>query len=337
MSGYGPRRDLNAASGEASEFPNLCEVCLGPNPYLRMSKQDLGAECKICTRPFTVFRWLPGAGMRYKKTEICQTCSKTKNVCQTCLLDLQFGLPTQVRDTALGQKTTAPTSAINREYYAQNKEAKGEELDSGAINFGKADSAGKELLKKLARNDPYYKRNRPHLCSFYAKGACNRGDECPYRHELPVENELSHQNIKDRYHGVNDPVARKILAANAVSSGLAPPADTSITSLFMTGLPLTAKEEHIRSFYLAAPTIQPSHLKSIVIVPSSTKAVAFVNFVDRKAAELGAERSSVKVEIEGTEVKVQWGRSRPKKGGASAPATGPLSQIAERELASSGK
>lgn len=36
------------------------------------------------------------------------------------MLDLQFGLPTQVRDTALGQRSAAPTSAINREYYAQN-------------------------------------------------------------------------------------------------------------------------------------------------------------------------------------------------------------------------
>lgn len=73
-----------------------------------------------------------------------------------------------------------------------------EEGASGAFQFGKADSAGKELLKRLARNDPNYKRNRPHICSFYAKGACNRGDACPFRHELPVENELSHQNIKDR-------------------------------------------------------------------------------------------------------------------------------------------
>lgn len=119
---------------------------------------------------------------------------------------------------------------------------------TGAISFGKADSAGKELLKRLARADPYYKRNRPHLCSFFAKGACNRGDECPYRHELPTENAMSHQNIKDRCeysigrmrlrrvlmigwrvdHGVNDPVARKILAGLAVESGLAPPADASI-------------------------------------------------------------------------------------------------------------
>lgn len=30
------------------------------------------------------------------------------------------------------------------------------------------------------------------------------------RHELPVKNDLSHQNIKDRYYGHNDPVAEKL-------------------------------------------------------------------------------------------------------------------------------
>ena len=29
--------------------------------------------------------------MRFKKTEVCQTCAKLKNVCQTCLLDLDYG------------------------------------------------------------------------------------------------------------------------------------------------------------------------------------------------------------------------------------------------------
>jgi len=80
-----------------------------------------------------------------------------------------------------------------------------EEGATGEFQFGKADSAGKELLKRLARQDPSYKRNRPHICSFYAKGACNRGDSCPYRHELPVENEMSHQNIKDRCASCSSP------------------------------------------------------------------------------------------------------------------------------------
>jgi hypothetical protein len=62
--------------------------------------------------------------MRFKTTVVCQTCAKIKNVCQTCLLDLEYHLPTQVRDTALGVVSDAPTSDINREYYAQNMESK---------------------------------------------------------------------------------------------------------------------------------------------------------------------------------------------------------------------
>ncbi len=38
--------------------------------------------------------------------------------------------------------------------------------------------------------------HRPHVCSFYVKGECNRGQECPYRHEMPVEDELANQNMK---------------------------------------------------------------------------------------------------------------------------------------------
>ena len=50
------------------------------------------------------------------------------------------------------------------------------------LNDGRVSSAGREMLKQLARTEPYYKRNRPHLCSFYAKGECNRGSSCPYRY-----------------------------------------------------------------------------------------------------------------------------------------------------------
>lgn len=59
-----------------------------------------------------------------KKTEVCTTCAKIKNVCQTCVLDLQYGLPVQVRDTALGLKNEAPSSDINREYYVNQMEEK---------------------------------------------------------------------------------------------------------------------------------------------------------------------------------------------------------------------
>lgn len=68
-----------------------------------------------------MFRWRPGRDARYKKSEICQTCSKLKNVCQVCLLDLEYGLPVQVRDTALSinSNDAIPKSDVNREYFAE--------------------------------------------------------------------------------------------------------------------------------------------------------------------------------------------------------------------------
>ena len=53
------------------------------------------------------------------------------------------------------------------------------------LDSGRAQAAGKEMLKQLARTNPYYKRNRPQICSFFVKGECSRGSECPYRYEEP--------------------------------------------------------------------------------------------------------------------------------------------------------
>jgi len=306
-----PKADLNKAGWEQSEFPILCETCLGDNPFIRMTKQEYGRSCGTCARPFTVFRWKPGSDARYKTTVICQTCAKVKNVCQTCLLDLEFGLPTQVRDTALAVQRDAPTSDINREYYAQNMEEK-LEGNKSSISSGRASAAGKEMLKQLARTDPYYKRNRPQVCSFFAKGECNRGDDCPYRHEMPQNNELSHQNIQARYHGHNDPVARKILAANAENHGLRPPDDTTITSLFLSSLSPKSTEQSIRTRVIQSlPSVDPTQLKSIVHVAKTR--CAFVNFQERSAAETAAQAWANGLEIDEESVTIKWGRGKAVK------------------------
>lgn len=61
-------------------------------------------------------------------------------------------------------------------------------------------------------------RNQARICTFFVRGECKRGAECPYRHEMPTTGPLSEQNIKDRYYGVNDPVAAKILERHAAMS-----------------------------------------------------------------------------------------------------------------------
>lgn len=53
------------------------------------------------------------------------------------------------------------------------------------------------------------------------------------RHEIPEEGGPSvsaGQSIQDRYHGRNDPVAKKILSTQAASAGLKAPEDQSIVS-----------------------------------------------------------------------------------------------------------
>jgi len=52
----------------------------------------------------------------------------------------------------------------------------------GYLDYHRMNPLGHEFLAKIARNDPYYERNKPHICSFFVKGTCTRGDECPFRY-----------------------------------------------------------------------------------------------------------------------------------------------------------
>jgi pre-mRNA-splicing factor RBM22/SLT11 len=159
-----------------------------------------------------VFRWKAGSDGRFKKTEICQTCAKVKNVCQTCILDLEFsssvlapsylnhtshilyflsGLPVQVRDAALGNAAVEqmPQSDANRGYHAQIADQR---VAQGLLPYHNAQYTN--VVHQLARAEPYYERNKARICSFFVKGTCNRGELCPYRHEMPKEGDLSHQS-----------------------------------------------------------------------------------------------------------------------------------------------
>lgn len=249
-------RDHDADGWERSDFPIICESCLGDNPYVRMTKSEYDKECKICTRPFTVFRWRPGRDARYKKTEVCQTCCKLKNVCQVCLLDLEYGLPVQVRDTALNITThdSIPKSDVNREFFAEEHDRKTRAGLDYESSFGKI--RPNDTIRMLQRTTPYYKRNRAHVCSFFIRGECTRGEECPYRHEMPETGELSQQNIKDRYYGVNDPVALKLLGKAGEMGTLETPDDQSIKTLYVGGLNSRVLEQDIRDQFYAYGEIE---------------------------------------------------------------------------------
>jgi hypothetical protein len=63
---------------------------------------------------------------RYKSTIICQEVAKAKNVCQVCLLDLEYGIPVQARDTALGiEDESLPESDVGKEFRLKEMENAG--------------------------------------------------------------------------------------------------------------------------------------------------------------------------------------------------------------------
>ena len=64
---------------------------------------------------------------RYKKTIICQEVAKAKNVCQVCLLDLDYNIPVQARDTALGvEDEILPDSDVGKEFKLKQLENEGQ-------------------------------------------------------------------------------------------------------------------------------------------------------------------------------------------------------------------
>lgn len=199
-----------------TEFPLVCETCLGDNPYVRMTMEAHGKKCQVCENPFTVFAWQAGTKGRLKRVEICKSCAQAKNVCQVCIYDLQYGLPVKVRDRVLRESGSSsaiaamPQSNANRAWFtAQQQRA----LANGEADTNNTNVLAHAKLQDMARMEPCYERNLPKLCSFFAKGECDRGSNCPFRHEMPRDRNdpMSKQNTKDRFYGTNDPVANKII------------------------------------------------------------------------------------------------------------------------------
>ena len=274
---------------------------------------EYGGQCHISGRPYTVFRWRPGNDARYKKTIICQDVAKAKNVCQVCLNDLDYNLPVQVRDQALGlasEDGALPESTAGKEYALNAMAEQG--FDKKKFS---AAGAGAAVLQQLKRDPTNYKRNRAKICSFFVKGTCKRGAECPYRHEMPEEGHqgFSLKNIQARYHGKDDPVAAKMLKKlqenDDKGGGLPvdrtkPPEDRSITTLFVGGVGEDVSEEDIKTALSGA-----GELKSVKKL--ATRKCAFATFRHRSSAEQAMTLHAGGLRIHDHNLTLLWGK--PKK------------------------
>jgi pre-mRNA-splicing factor RBM22/SLT11 len=128
------------------DFPQVCGACLGDGAFLRMRREAIGAECRMCGTPFTVFSWRGALGARERRTLICELCASTRNTCASCLTDLEFGLPVYLRDAATG---TAQLAADARMREEQLDEQRAMAAVPGALEAQRERAA--EVLRQLAR------------------------------------------------------------------------------------------------------------------------------------------------------------------------------------------
>ena len=135
------------------DFPQVCETCLGPNPYVRMVKLRYGDRmCKISNLPYQAFKWKAGTGGRMKETIISFTVAKERDICQTCLNDMKYGLPVGLRDKLLAQVARQGAGEIARSGVGlryQYQQAVEDGGGSGGAGFG-----GSAAVMGLIGNGP---------------------------------------------------------------------------------------------------------------------------------------------------------------------------------------
>lgn len=302
------KHDLNRSGWETTDLPSVCERCLPQNnPYVQMLKEDYGEACKLCTRPFTVFRWKADRTSRQKRTGICLTCARLKNCCQCCMLDLSFGLPISVRDAALKMVAPGPQSEVNREFFAQNHEREIEE-GRGLEGYEKTDDKARELLRRLAQSEPYYKKQR-RLEAEEGGQKLLEGGEAGLSEPGPIRTKDSRER-KSAYGNARGPVGggrpppKRVKAAPIRPEDILPPRDQSITSLFVTGVEDDLPEHAIRTHFT-----QYGALRSLVC--SHRSHCAFINYMSRESAEQAAAACQGKAIVQSVPLRVQWGKPKP--------------------------
>lgn len=232
------------------------------------------------------------------------------------MLDLSFGLPIVVRDAALKMVAPGPESSINREYYAQNNEKEIEEGRGAIEEYEKTDDKARELLRRLANSEPYYRKPRrieapaeggdveesttndqPRTNSRYGNGPG------PVRtSESRVGNRLPGRGGRGGGRGGRPFPSTTQLPPSAAD--ILPPADLNVTSLFVTGVEDDLPEHTLRTFFT-----EFGQLRSLIC--SHRSHCAFINYVNRADAESAAHHCQGKAIIQGCPLRVRWGKPKP--------------------------
>ena len=229
------------------------------------------------------------------------------------MLDLSFGLPISVRDAALKMVAPGPQSEVNREFFAQNHEREIEE-GRGLEGYSQTDDKARELLRRLAQTEPYYKKQRRLEAEAEAGQKLLDGAEQPQqpaalsepgpiRTQAAKERPSAYASPYSRPSSGTKPPPRKTKPTPIKPSDILPPADQNIKSLFITGVEDDLPEHALRTHFA-----QFGALRSLVCSHRSHS--AFVNYLSRESAEKAAEACQGKAVVAAVPLRVQWGRPR---------------------------
>lgn len=221
------------------------------------------------------------------------------------MLDLAFALPIVVRDAALKMVAPGPQSSVNREYYAQEHEKEVEEGRGGTEAYEKSDAKARELLRRLANSEPYYKKQRR------IEPAERQGEQYGYGSKVagrisgPIRTRDSRGEANLlRINRIGSRPFPSTAQLPPTPTDILPPRDQNITSLFITGIEDDIPEYKIRAFFAPFGSIRS-------LVCSHLSHCAFVNFQNRIDAEAAAQHCQGRAIIAGVPLRVRWGKPRP--------------------------
>ncbi|KAG7664840.1 SLT11 [[Candida] subhashii] len=280
-----------------NETFSICNRCLGPDKHLRMMKQDNGAECKQCTRPFTLYRWgNRSAANKLTKTTICITCARAKNCCQACLLDINYGIPTDIRDTALKLAGIEPMSMIKD---SANREVKAIMADKLEKSFGKQDERNKAAEEEKDKARKILQKLAERLSG---------GDDSIPRIESSDPNNTGEASSSS----IN---VSKLTKKLPFGNSLDPTTYPEITSFFIFGF-----SENLPQYIISKYCSEYGKLKSIII--NHDCKCGFIVFEKREAAENFAKsindnglnknkKTAGLLVLEGIPMRICFGKQKP--------------------------
>lgn len=273
------------------------------------------------------------------------------------MLDLSFGLPIVVRDAALKMVAPGPESSINREYYAQNHEKEIEEGVGAIEEYEKTDDKARELLRRLAHSEPYYRKPRriEAPATEGEEGEASSSKDQPRTHsrygngpgpirtsESRLGNRLPGRGGSARGGGRGGRPFPSTAQLPPSAEDIVPPADPNITSLFVTGVEDDLPEHALRSFFS-----EFGQLRSLVC--SHRSHCAFINYINRADAEAAAQKCQGKAIVQGCPLRVRWGKPKPldnldreerlknAREGRSAVGTSPRGQTDKKAITAAGE